>query len=254
MTAKYRQPGIKSWLVTAVVVAFGIHFCVASGASASPPVIGDVARPSPKAGVHISETHTLPVRKRVVVDGPMCQAGPTGPASPPTPIGLLTADEPTLAERMRLEVQATSCTRLKGAKNPWKYADPYLLLGLMRLEEELNVPVEARGILAAAWCWEAGFRSSPRAGDEGMSFGPYQQQAWFWSWCGGKGYTYDIVDASTCYWSRVDYYLQDGKCPGSITRAEAMAANGVKYKNYGCSAKSLHWKELERWNRIEGAR
>jgi len=172
----------------------------------------------------------------------------TGPVTPPTQVGLLTVEPATLDERTAIYHQVNSCHRMKGAKDPWKYANPYLLLALYRLEPELGIPEANRGILAASWCWEAGFRDKPRAGDEGRSYGPYQQQAWFWDWCGASAPTYDIVEASACFWSRAEYYLADGKCPpGSYSRAEAMSANGVKYKNYGCKAESLHWKEWERW-------
>jgi hypothetical protein len=75
-------------------------------------------------------------------------------------------------------------------------------------------------------------------------------QAWIWGWCGlprVEGVTTDVLTAATCYWSRAQKYLDDGKCPGNVARAEAMVANGPAYAAWGCKARSKHWAELTAW-------
>lgn len=246
-----------TWAITLFIVLVCLFFCWPS--HATPPVIGDVPRwnsPLPEALEDASETvPVIEAPSRIQpADGPMCL--PLSEIEPPraTHFGLLVSEPATESERAEIYQQVDKCWRFNGVKNHWTASkllpqppDPWKLLALFRLEEDLGIPEEYRGILGAAWCWESAFRSEPRSGDAGASHGPFQQQDWFWAWCGAYGPTFDIINAAQCYWSRADYYLRDGKCPGNILRAEAMAANGKAYKNWGCSAVSLHGKELKRW-------
>lgn len=166
-----------------------------------------------------------------------------------TLVGSLVAEPPTFAERLEVETQITRC-----ARRVEKHADPFLVLALLRYEYVLGVPDSHRGLLGAIWCWENGMLSVPKVGDNGRSHGSFQMQQWFWAWCRlpmSKRVTDDLFIAAGCFWSRVDHYLLDGKCPGNVTRAEAMAAHGPKYASAGCAAKSRHVQELERWRALD---
>lgn len=185
-------------------------------------------------------------------DGPMCEgysAVPV-PLDPPLPsrLGVLLEAPISDAERIEVETQIERCARSVG-----KVADPWLVLALYRLESDLGVPPEALGILGATWCWESAMRTSPRSGDVGRSHGAFQMQDWLWEWCGARGPTMDVLDAATCYWSRVaDRFESKGRrCPERARWrvSEALTANGPKYASHGCKAESLHWEELQRWRK-----
>lgn len=180
-------------------------------------------------------------------------------SQPPTVAELLAAPE-TPEEARMVAFQLASCSR-----RPAKSADPRMVLALWRLEGRLGVPTIARGILGAAWCWETGFSTEPPVGDGGRSHGPFQMMGWFWNWCGHpigsrsgdflhpralKRRTYDVPLAASCFWARVEHHLADGKCPGNVWRAEAMASHGPKYAPQGCKAESLHALELNRWKTL----
>lgn len=195
-------------------------------------------------------------------DGPMCSV-PEIDSGNPSYLTVLLQEPATPFESALVSVQLDQCSR-----KARKVADPFLLLAMLRLEDDLGVPPSARGIFGAAWCWEAAFRAVPRVGDEGRSHGIFQMGAWFWSRCNlpvAPHVVYDIPTAARCYASVVQHFLDDGKCPGNYARAEAMAANGRKYHQIAtgrasffkdeakksaayCSVRSLHWEELMRWS------
>jgi hypothetical protein len=138
--------------------------------------------------------------------------------------------------------------------------DPLDVLAVLRLEDYLGVPWEARGILASVWCMEAsmmkhGRRGGPVRGDwrDGVAraHGPAQLWPWFRNWCGlGARGADDLLGALTCYWSRVVdryYYRNAERCQDPWRVAEALAANGPRYLGMGCNAASSHWREMLRW-------
>lgn len=182
--------------------------------------------------------------------GPMCIAE----YMPPTHMGVLLEEAPSEEERIVVERAISKCER-----DVQTVADPWKVLALHRLEKDLGVPKEVESLLIATWCWEGAMRSDkPIRGDfhGGMahSFGPFQMQAWFWGWCNlpTAPIVYDdLTIAATCYWSRVQEVASRMDCPAKDVwpAAEAMAANGMKYKHYGCKARSKHWKELEAWKK-----
>lgn len=198
------------------------------------PTIDPIAR-------HPSVTFGDPVFTGIA-DGPMCQPDPVLPVDPPTHLGVLLMDAATPDESAEVTFQIQQCSR-----RVTRVADPFMVLALLRLEQDLGAP---KGVLASAWCWETAMRPVPVRGDAGASHGFFQMQGWFWDACGlpmVDRVTLDLPMAATCYFSRVQQYLDDGKCPGNVTRAEALAANGPKYASHGCKAKSLHAAELARW-------
>ncbi len=209
-----------------------------------PPIITEIRG---RVTVPIQQDHPEQHPDARPEDGPMCL-----PPQPvvwdgpwPTHAAVLTMEPATPEESREVSLQLNSCARGRA-----KEADPLLILALLRLERDLGVPSGARGILGATWCWESALRPKPRVGDEGRSHGPFQMMGWFYAWCGLPAVDhvmYNIPVSATCYWSRVQHYLDDGKCPGNVARAEAMAANAMKYKHRGCKAKSRHFEELERW-------
>lgn len=142
-----------------------------------------------------------------------------------------------------------------------RMVDPLDVLAVMRLEDHLGVPWEARGILAAVWCMEASMMRTGRKGGVirgdwrngvAQAHGPAQLWPWFRNWCGlGEGGADDLFGALTCYWSRVvDRYHRRGaeRCSEPWKMAEALAANGPRYLSMGCRAESSHWREMRRWH------
>lgn len=182
------------------------------------------------------------------MDGGMCRYDYVVPDES----GSVIYEEMTDTERMVVDRQITMCSR-----SVTRTADPWMVLALYRYEETLGVPEEARGILGAVWCWEgAMYTDSERLRGDWVdgsptSFGPFQMQRWMLARCDMDMAAADeLWPAASCYWRRVVELEQDGKCPGNWARAQAMTANGMKYKHHGCKAQSLHWKELQRWNEI----
>lgn len=213
-------------VVMVLVFAVDVH------AREVPPMINDIARPVTPARETKPESPwwlTVSAKRAEVPDGPMCLPFVEEDirVTPPTHLGVLLQDPATEAERVEVATQIMKCKR-----SVTRVADPFMVLAMLRLETELGIPDEARGLLGSAWCWEAAMRTKPRAGDEGHSLGPFQMQAWLWGRCGlpmRDDVVYDLPVAARCYWSLVTHFLDDGKCPGNVRRAEAMAANGMKY-------------------------
>ena len=152
-----------------------------------------------------------------------------------------------IPERQVIERQVSACSRQPGRK-----ADVWGLLALYRLEEQLGVPEEARGILGAIYCVEAGAMAGERRGDwkDGVAraHGPMQLWPSIRHWCGldVRGAD-DLEGAAHCYWSRVvdRREVRALDCAESWRVGEALAANGPRYLAWGCSARSDHWRAME---------
>lgn len=142
-----------------------------------------------------------------------------------------------------------------------KLIDPLDVLAVLRLEDFLGVPWDARGILAAVWCQEASMMHHGRGGGPirgdfkngvARAHGPAQLWPWFRNWCGlGARGADDLYGALTCYWSRVVdryHYREAERCDNPWQVAEALAANGPRYLPMGCKAESGHWRAMKRWN------
>jgi hypothetical protein len=141
-----------------------------------------------------------------------------------------------------------------------RMVDPLEVLAVMRLEEYLGIPWDARGILAAVWCMEASMRTVGRKGGPvrgdwrngvARAHGPAQLWPWFREWCGfGPRGADNLYGALTCYWSRVadrHHYRNTSRCSNPWRVAEALAANGPRYLPMGCDAESSHWREMLSW-------
>lgn len=231
------------WFLLLSLVAVSFHVC---SARAAPPVIGDVPRfEGHDEREEAAETTEAVQAPHAEGEGPMC--GPQLPIEPdpPTMFGLLTYEAITDEERTQVYKQIKLCARYVHTS-----ADPWRVLAIYRFEEDLGVPKHLRGFLGAIVCWETAFKPNPRVGDVGRSFGPLQMMGWLWNWCGGDP-TDDVFDAARCYWSRVEYKRNElGKrCKRPWVVAEALTANGPRYKHKGCAAESRHHEELARWKR-----
>lgn len=240
-----------SWFLIVTLSLTLVGCCVSDAFAEPPPVIQEIKRPPKEVRKPVKEEPKKEVDGSMPVgDGPMCIVE----FLPPTHMGVLLEDAPSEEERIIVEQAIAKCER-----NVRTVADPFHVLALHRLEKELGVPKAAQSLLIATWCWEGAMRSDkPIRGDYhggvAHSFGPFQMQAWFWDWCNlpTAPVVYDdLVVAGTCYWSRVQHMAEKMDCPEKYkwSAAEAMAANGMKYKHQGCKAQSKHWKELEKWNK-----
>lgn len=210
----------------------------------------DVPRPTP-------ETPTADTTDRSPPPAPSCDL-PTGPW--PSEEGALLEAPITVDERNQVALQIARCSR-----SVHRVADPWRVLALYRLEKQLGVPDDLRGIFGAIWCIEGAMRSEASAGgpirgdlDErgrAMALGPFQGHGWLWKWCGlDVEAADDLYQAARCYWSRVAdrYAALAGRCGKKDWRvAEALTANGRKYAPEGCKAVSGHVRELDGWRQWE---
>ncbi len=141
---------------------------------------------------------------------------------------------------------------MNSCRNLSRDADPFLVLDLVDVEELAGVPPELSGLLAATWCREANMAPYPPDGDGGLAQGAFQLHPWAHasSTCGlASGWRTDLVASALCYWHRIEVRALVSECPEPWRVAEAMVANGNRYKHWGCSARSQHWKEWQSWKR-----
>lgn len=199
-------------------------------ASDVPPVIGEVRR------LVVDVRRTLAGERR---DTPR-EAQPRDGGKCTQPLA-----QDDIPERERVERVIASCSR-----RPGRWADPWQVLLLLRLEADLGVPSAARGLFAAIVCVESAMRSGVHRGDwrggVARARGPFQLHFWGRALCGLTDAGFDDLDASArCYWSRVEARL--GACDGSLAAAEALVASG----RAGCRPEgSAHWTEMKRWGVI----
>lgn len=247
-----------AWFALVTIFGVAIHFCrdnedTAHARDVFPPPIIDVRglRPTTKP-----PTALEPIPHAFPGDGPMCQAPLPEEAPAPSLLTSLLEEPATEAERA-IVMRAEQC--FHGSAG----FDPFLVLALTRYEVDLGVPAEFRGALAAAWCYESALRTQGRDGGPlrgdwhngvARAFGPYQLWPWQRAWCGFRdGDADSLLTAAGCYWARVvdrrEVRALKWGCEHSWRVGEALAANGVRYLPWGCSAKSGHWAEWERWQK-----
>ena len=161
-------------------------------------------------------------------------------------------EPPSFEERAIVEQLREACP---GASPD---ADPFGLLRLIRLEEQLGVDRYRPGLLVATWCIEASLRThgrdgAPLRGDYrqgvAMALGPFQLWPQHRKACGLTDRdAHDLEAAARCYAARVLRVLPRAasKCPTAPERtAEAAVANIAKYR-WSCTAASKHWLLAER--------
>lgn len=241
-----------SWLKVLVVTVIGIALTDLPGRASwgdPPPLIGALKRPA---------------RENVVNrgDGPMCKA--SDPASTSDPIlpdrmGVLLEETPTEDERAFVERALSACSNLRGPVH--LVADPFQVLALLRLEDDLAIPDSARGILVAAWCIETSMKARPSNGKQflgdwqdgvALASGSFQlhQNVWAKTCRGTEAAPHDLLWAASCWWSQVlkaaDKARRVTGCrdPDMLRVGEAAASNVRRY-GFRCKSKSAHWQMME---------
>lgn len=192
-----------------------------------PPVILDVRRVV--AGVRHTLAGTAPaVRQAVPAEGLQC----TPPLTPP--------EDSIQAEA---ESHLSQCSRTSAQSDPW------VVLRLVELEHDLGAPA---GLLSSAVCWETGYRANSR-GDwrhrHARAHGWYQMHEQWETVCRlSRGGRDDIDAASACYFWRVLVRAEEAReCAEPLVVGEAIAANVVRYRVWGCAARSRHSQERDSW-------
>ncbi|MFO0745048.1 MAG: hypothetical protein U1F43_05135 [Myxococcota bacterium] len=174
-------------------------------------------------------------------------------APPPPPVTAysdLVREPANQDEHARVESIIDRCPRAARV-----HIDPFAVLALVRLEEELGVPTEARGLLPAVWCIESAFRPAERLfGDMGAALGPAQFHEQLAAWCmgdyrvRGKDWRGDFVFSARCWVAHVMRNLDRARARCGPDKAwqvaEAVVANPARY-GWRCAASSEHWKLAE---------
>lgn len=238
---------------SAALIALSLFASAPAWASSeAPPLIGGIVR-----------RHLAAPPVMTPVDGPMCQS--VDPDLPdPDPIlpdlmGVLLEATPSETEQRFVDRALTAC---EGIRGPVRLAaDPFQVLALARLEENLGVPESARGILVAAWCVETSMRARPGKGKqflgdfhEGVAraSGSFQLHENVWATtCGGtRNAPHDLLWAAGCWWSQVLKTEEKARrvsgCEDAdMLRVAEAAASNVRRYGWRCDSKSAHWQVLE---------
>jgi len=181
------------------------------------------------------------------------------PPAPSAAYADLVRDPASPAESARVDAVLDHCPRARR-----ELIDPFAVLALVRLEDQLGVPAEARGLLPAVWCIESAFRPAERLyGDVGRALGPAQFHEPHAKTCmgdyrvRGKDWRADFVFSARCWITLVNRNLAKAaeRC-GSAKAwqvAEAVVSNVVRY-GWRCDSRSSHWRLAERFREVEAAR
>ncbi len=228
---------------------------IASASSEPPPLIGEIARPA-----RVALPTTAPQ------DGPMCQreaADIEASSILPDRMGVLLEATPTQAEQHFVDRALTACESLRGPVR--RVADPFQVLALLRLEQDLGIPDEARGIIVAAWCVETSMKARPGKGKQflgdfrdgvALASGSFQlhENVWAITCNGTRNAPHDLLWAAGCWWSQVlkaaDKARRVSGCPEEdILRVAEAAASNIRRYGWRCNSKSSHWQMLDLINR-----
>ncbi len=240
---------LKSSLLTLLSLVLISQAAFAS--SEPPPLIGDMARPTRMA-----------LATAAPKDGPMCQREVVESASSPIlpdRMGVLLEATPTEAEQQFVDRALTACESLRGPVR--RVADPFQVLALLRLEHDLGIPEEARGIIVAAWCVETSMKARPGKGKQflgdfrdgvALASGSFQlhENVWAVTCNGTRNAPHDLLWAASCWWSQVlkaaDKARRVSGCAeDDILRVAEAAASNVRRYGWRCNSKSSHWQMLD---------
>ena len=167
-----------------------------------------------------------------------------------SPAAMSIDDEPSDLER-RIIDQAARCPNAK-------IVDPWLVWQLLEVEERAGLPVELRGLVAAAACTESGYNATARGdcvGRRCRAVGVLQ----LWPWWTRR---YDVdredpIPSAEAWLAHVVRQLPKAAkaCPRAkglrlwrVAQVRAVRAAGKKR----CGERSLHWRRLARWSRAMG--
>ena len=219
--------------------------------SEPPPLIGDMVRRAPIAVAAPPG------------DGPMCQSVDPDLRDPnpilPDLMGVLLEAAPTEAEQHFVDRALTACEGLRGPVR--LVADPFQVLALARLEDNLGVPDSARGILVAAWCVETAMKARPGKGKHflgdyrdgiALASGSFQlhENVWALTCNGTRNAPHDLLWAAGCWWSQVLKTEEKARRVSGCEEADLLrvaeeAASNVRRYGWRCDSKSAHWQVLE---------
>lgn len=239
----------KSGLITLLSLMLSSHVAFAS--SEPPPLIGEMPRPT-----RIALPNGAPK------DGPMCQP-PVVEIQPstilPDRMGVLLQATPTEAEQQFVDRALTACESLRGPVR--LVADPFQVLALLRLEQDLGIPADAHGIIVAAWCVETSMKARPGKGKQflgdfrdgvALASGSFQlhENVWAITCNGTRNAPHDLLWAAGCWWSQVlkaaDKARRVSGCAESdLLRVAEAAASNVRRYGWRCNSKSSHWQMLD---------
>lgn len=163
-------------------------------------------------------------------------------------LALLVAQPATEAESRFVERIIDDCpTASRG------FIDPFDVLALLRLENDFGVPANARGILPAWACLEAGFRSDA-VGDRGAAVGVMQlHESWLSVLVTGRpgqrvmvDWRRDIYASAVALIVGIERQMKAARqCRDPWRVAEAIVARPPH--RLDCAAETAHWKLASRW-------
>lgn len=162
----------------------------------------------------------------------------------------LTLELPTDEERAKVYAAIDRCA----FRTPPEKVDPWAVLALLRLEDRLFIPKDARGLLPAVWCIEASMQLKGKKGGRilgdfrdgkgHLSHGPFQVSAPMRDWCGGvEGARHDLLWAARCWVAHIHRVLPKARKHCSTRTwvyAEALVSNPNSYRG-NCKASSKHY-------------
>ena len=165
-------------------------------------------------------------------------------------------DAPDQAERTLIAAADADCVNKYGTRQAHPgVLDPFLALHLLRLEQDMGVPLQVRGITLATWCREASYQLGATNGDEGHAIGPFQLHDIFERKCERRisvpgqlrvitGSRPDLLWTAACYLTRIKAKLPN-RCADPWLAAEAWTASWPRY--YPNCTTSQHGDILLRW-------
>lgn len=155
-------------------------------------------------------------------------------------------DPPTDEERALVEHAMYHCDNAAA-----RYAKPFWMLELLRVEEDFDVPDELRGITLATWCGEAAYQMKDVVGDEGAAVGILQLHPELTRFCGDPSLRHDPVASAQCWLWNLERIHEKAarRCRKSLAwkAAELWLSQGGRKSGYSCKHVSGHVARLERW-------
>jgi hypothetical protein len=241
----------RPWLLTSFLMIFaGVQGTTA--AAAPPPVIGPLVAPPLPQDVApeieaIPESMDFDIAAKSLLETVL----PHIPPPLPTPtLDQMTPlyDPATDHERALLYAAMHNCDNAAA-----RYAKPFLMLELLRVEADAELPDEMRGILLAAWCGEAAYQLDDIIGDGGRAVGILQMHTNLTSKCGSLELRTDPIASAKCWVHHLARIQRKSvkRCgkKRSWKAAELWLSQGGTKSGYSCKLVSGHVARLERWHR-----
>lgn len=158
-------------------------------------------------------------------------------------------DPATDEERRWIEVAMYHCDTAAP-----RYAKPFLMLELLRIEREFGIPDELRGVTLATWCGEAAYQLGDIVGDGGNAVGIFQLHPPITRLCGSPDLRHDPIASAHCWlWNLQRIHAKARRrCPAkqAWTAAELWLSQGGLKSNYSCTRVSGHVARLRVWQRL----